>query len=299
MSTNRPDLSQANSAAPLQVRLLGQFDVRCNGLAVEIASRPAQALLAYLLLNAGVPQRREKLAGLLWPEASESNARSNLRHAVWRLRRALAAGEHPYLMADNFTVTFDAAAPYWLDTAALEQAAAPELPLEALLEAVAVYRGELLPGFYAEWVGLERERLHTVFERQMQALLDRLGEAARWGEVVREAERWIALGQAPERAYRALMLAHSGLGDVAGMAQSYQRCREALQRDLAVAPSEQTRALYERLRQAGPVAAPGGPPVNGTAADGEAVPGPAPASAPGNLPAPTTKFVGREREVAQ
>ena len=65
----------------LQVRLLGQFDLRLRGAAVALPSRPAQSLLAYLLLNAGTPHRREKLAGLLWPDASESNARSNLRHA--------------------------------------------------------------------------------------------------------------------------------------------------------------------------------------------------------------------------
>lgn len=280
----------------LQVRLLGQFDVRLNGVAVDLPSRPAQSLLAYLLLNAGTPHRREKLAGLLWPDASESNARSNLRHAVWRLRRALAAGGADFLLADNFTVAFDAAAPYWLDTAAVEQAAAADLPLNALREALSAYRGELLPGFYAEWVGLERERLHTVFERQMQVLLDRLCDAARWPDVLAEAERWLALGQAPERAYRALMLAHSGLGDVAGVAQVYQRCREALERDLGVEPSDQTRALYERLSRSGAL-----PAGNGASRPVE-IPAPRAAAPPagllGNLPAPTTKFVGREREVA-
>src|SRR5215212_8621972 len=123
----------------LQVRLLGQFDVRRDGAAVALPSRPAQSLLAYLLLNAGTPHRREKLAGLLWPDASESNARSNLRHAVWRLRQALGdslRGGPDYLITDNFTVTFDAAAPYWLDTAVLESAPAADIPLAELLEAV-------------------------------------------------------------------------------------------------------------------------------------------------------------------
>jgi hypothetical protein len=42
----------------LEVRLLGQFDVRLDGNPVEIHSRPAQSLLAYLLLNAGAALRR-------------------------------------------------------------------------------------------------------------------------------------------------------------------------------------------------------------------------------------------------
>jgi len=71
----------------LEIYLLGQFKLKSNDLPVELQSRPAQSLLAYLALNAGVTHRREKLAGLLWSEAPESNARSYLRLALWRIRR--------------------------------------------------------------------------------------------------------------------------------------------------------------------------------------------------------------------
>jgi len=52
----------------LKVRFLGQFDVRENGESIQIPSRPAQSLLAYLLLTPGTAHRREKLAGLLWQQ---------------------------------------------------------------------------------------------------------------------------------------------------------------------------------------------------------------------------------------
>src|SRR5262245_12628091 len=130
----------------LEVRLLGQFDVRLHGQTVDIPSRPAQSLLAYLLLHAGTAHRRERLAGLLWPDASETNARSNLRHAIWRLRRALGAEADHYLQADNFAVTFTADSAFWLDSAALERAGAADASLDALTTAVSAYRGELLPG---------------------------------------------------------------------------------------------------------------------------------------------------------
>ncbi|MEJ2265528.1 MAG: hypothetical protein P8X95_18965, partial [Anaerolineales bacterium] len=66
----------------LKFYLLGQFKLQADDLPVEFPSRPAQSLLAYLVLNAGVTHRREKLAGLLWPEATERNARSYLRQAL-------------------------------------------------------------------------------------------------------------------------------------------------------------------------------------------------------------------------
>jgi len=66
----------------LEVRLLGRFDVRHDGKAIAITSRPAQSLFAYLILSAGTAHRREKLAGLLWPDSLEETARDNLRHAL-------------------------------------------------------------------------------------------------------------------------------------------------------------------------------------------------------------------------
>ena len=71
----------------LEVRLLGRFEVRLDGAPIDLASRPAQSLFAYLTLNASVPHRRERLAGTLWPDTSDANARNSLRHALWTLRR--------------------------------------------------------------------------------------------------------------------------------------------------------------------------------------------------------------------
>ncbi len=70
----------------LEVRLLGQFDVRLDGQPVVIASRPAQSLLAYLLLNPHTARRHERLAGLLRPDTTGADSRSNLRVTLLRLR---------------------------------------------------------------------------------------------------------------------------------------------------------------------------------------------------------------------
>jgi DNA-binding SARP family transcriptional activator len=230
----------------LEVRLLGQFELRLDGAVVLLPSRPAQSLLAYLALSAGTAHRREKLAGLLWPDADEDNARNSLRHALWRIRKVIepdqAAG--PYLLSDDLAVSFNAGADYWLDAAALVRNADT---LQEQVQAVAVYRGELLPGFYDDWVTLERERLEAVFQHKMQRLLDRLVEERRWSQVLEWGERWVALGHAPEPGYRALMEAHAELGDRARLAQVYQRCREALFNELGVGPSVATRRLYARL----------------------------------------------------
>ncbi|NIS79918.1 MAG: hypothetical protein GTO14_06875 [Anaerolineales bacterium] len=76
----------------LKIFLLGQFKLQNNDLVLELPSRPAQSLLAYLVLNTGISHRREKLAGMLWPDSTESNARGYLRQALWRIRKTLESG---------------------------------------------------------------------------------------------------------------------------------------------------------------------------------------------------------------
>jgi DNA-binding SARP family transcriptional activator len=287
----------------LEIRLLGQFNLKHNCAPVEIPSRSTQSLLSYLLLNTGIAHRREKLAGLLWPDATEANARSYLRKALWQARKSLAAdtaeGEE-YLLADDISVTFNTNADYWLDADALKDKPTEGTSVEELIEAVSTYQGELLPGFYEEWITLERERLRAVFENKLQVLLDRLVEEGRWAETLDWGERWIALGSMPEPAYRALMIAHAALGNISKVAATYERCVQTLREKLGVEPSEQTIALFEQLR-------------NGTAFPSEAsiivnfqqtVPSEI-STAPSedgdrqvtNLPIPLTSFIGREEEI--
>jgi predicted ATPase/DNA-binding SARP family transcriptional activator len=270
----------------LEIRLLGQFTLRLNNHPIDLPSRPAQSLLAYLALKPGTPYRRERLSGLLWPDATETNARSYLRQALWRMRKALEAAQRDYFLADDLTIAFDAEADHWLDVALLEQEVSAHSPTDDLLHALEVYQGELLPGFYDEWVEPERERLQAIYEHKLTLLLDRLVAEQRWPAVLEWADRWIALGHVPEPAYRALMLTHSAAGDRASMAAAYQRCIEALRHELDVEPSEVTRALYEQLSHSEPVTA--------NRASLEVKP-----PATHNLPRQLTTFIGREREVAE
>jgi predicted ATPase/DNA-binding SARP family transcriptional activator len=262
----------------LEIRLLGQFEVRLNNEIVKISSQASQSLLAYLVLNAGTRQRREKLAGLLWPDSDHTKARRQLRQALWRLRKSIG---DEYFLADRVTLGFNPDANYTLDVEVLEDDTVWLLAPADLVKNISDYAGELLPGFYDEWTTLERERLRSVFELQMQLLLNRLLEGQRWADVLRCGECWIARGEIPELAYRALMIAHHGMGDASRISEVYHRCVEALQDELGVEPSSETRALYERLLT-----------------DEETLDMP-PRTPRHNLHQPMTSFVGRENELAQ
>ena len=79
-----------DAAPTLRVRLLGGLDLRLGEDRVApLDSGRAESLLAYLLLYRGTAQPRQRLAFLLWPDSTEPQARTNLRHLLHTLRRAL------------------------------------------------------------------------------------------------------------------------------------------------------------------------------------------------------------------
>lgn len=273
----------------LEIRLLGTFDIKDGNKALNIASRPAQSLFAYLVLSAGTSHRREKLAGMLWPDSLEETARDNLRHALWRIRKALPPKpKTDYLLADDVSITFNDSSEYWLDTAELERLN-ENASSDELMAVLSYYQGELLPGFYNDWVLLEREHLYSVFEHHMARLMSLLETEKRWLDILDWGERWIKLGQRPEPAYRALMKAHAAKGDMSKVAATYERCVKSL-KELAIAPSDQTRSLYEKLKVG-----------NDAAETGSAVPagGKRIVSRKTNLPVPLTSFIGRGKEVEE
>jgi WD40 repeat protein/basic membrane lipoprotein Med (substrate-binding protein (PBP1-ABC) superfamily)/DNA-binding SARP family transcriptional activator len=235
----------------LRIRLLGQFAVRWNGDLILIPSRPAQSLFAYLALNAGLTHRREKLYGMFWPDSSDENARGYLRSALWRIRKSFDEAEIPWgdildITDIDATLKKDAALQIDADRI-LERGGKDSWTFEQLSEILALYEGELLPGFYDEWVVLERERIHAAYEQKMRALLDISLASQLWEEALEWGERWIAQGFAPEAAYQALMIAHAGLGDSSSAVVVYRRCQENLGRELGVEPSDELRALRDQL----------------------------------------------------
>lgn len=155
------------AGARWRVRLLGGFEIDDGRHRhTRLRSRAAMALLARVALAPARDHAREELATLLWPEADATTCRNRLRQTLSLLKAVLEPpGTAPVLLADRRVVR---AAPgaLWCDATAFEQA----LRMGDPAEAAALYRGELLPGFYDEWIHDERGRL--------QALQDGLAGAA-------------------------------------------------------------------------------------------------------------------------
>ena len=149
-------------AAAWQVRLLGGFEIDDGRHRhTRLRSRAAMLLLARVALAPARDHAREELASLLWPDADAAACRARLRQTLSLLKAVLEPpGAAPVLLADRRVLRVAPGA-LWCDALAFEHAARQGGRERAL----ALYRGELLPGLYDEWVLDERQRLANVHER--------------------------------------------------------------------------------------------------------------------------------------
>lgn len=232
--------------------LLGGFDFAGVGAAIPVFSRKARAMVAYLALQSGHSQSREKLAALLWGVNGEAQARMSLRQAVSAVRKAMYASGGGRFLTEGASISlhlddFD------FDVARFEALAASSAPAD-LEQALVVYRGDLLDGFtlkeepFEDWLRVERERLRTVAVAALDRLVRHYGATNDLASSVRAAARLLALEPLREDIHRALMRAYAAQGRINLALKQYELCRDALQRDLQLSPEQETRQLYETLR---------------------------------------------------
>jgi serine/threonine protein kinase/tetratricopeptide (TPR) repeat protein len=239
---------------PLSIHLLGAFELTSAGTPLTTIDWPRlQSLLAYLVLHASAPQSRTHLAFLFWPDSTESQAHTNLRHLVYRLRHALPDAD-AFLHAEKQTLQWQPDAPWTLDVADFERAVARAAQAEqqaevrlALEQAVELFRGDLLPGCYEEWILSERERLRHLLLDALERLTLLLEQERDYPEAIRMAQRLLRHDPLHEATYRHLMRLYALTGDRATALRTYHACATILERELATEPELATREAYESL----------------------------------------------------
>lgn len=302
--------------AALRVTLLGDFALARGADPITVGSSArAGSLLAYLILHQRAPQARERLAFLLWPDSTESQARTNLRRELHHLRRALPRPDE-HLRVDRKTLRWRQASPARVDVLEFESALARADELEAaadrktarqhLDDAAARYGGDLLPGCYERWIEPERDRLRRDCARVLERLARLCENDGDLPAAIRHAERLVRHDPLRETSYARLIDLHGAAGDRAAALDAYQRCEEVLERELGLEPGPATIEARERALAADAVL---GPPAREAAegerhaAGGEQAGGAwlkanerARVGSP--RPDPTLPLVGRERERA-
>jgi DNA-binding SARP family transcriptional activator len=231
--------------------LFGGFEVLLpSGRHVKLAARKAQALLAYCALRPG-SHLRQTLATLLWGESSDDRARNSLRQTLFVLRAGLGERTSEFLRIEADTIATNPAA-FDLDVRAFERLAA-EGTVQALEQAAALYRGDLLEGLIVEaevfeqWLMQERERLRDLAIEVLARLFRHHSSNAAPDSAIQTARRLLTLDPLQETVHRALMrlLARSGRREAA--LQQYDVCAALLKRELRLDPDIETTKLRDDI----------------------------------------------------
>ncbi|MEW5957004.1 MAG: AAA family ATPase [Chloroflexota bacterium] len=258
----------------LSLSLLGGFEVTLDGEPIAaFGTDKARALLAFLAVEAARPHRRAELAGMLWSDLPEKKAAHNLSQTLLRLRRALREPDPPaqsFLLVTSQEVQFNPRSDYRLDVALFRELITAQrqhhsspgetcpICIQWLQQAAALYRGDLLSGFFVrDCVGFEEWRLVLQEALHGQALdmlarlavyYERRGEAE---QVQHYARRQVALEPWREQAHLQLMRALAWRGQFGAALEQYQTYRRTLARELGLRPSAEATTLYEQIRAAG------------------------------------------------
>jgi len=255
----------------LQITLLGSLRLADGrGVVLELPTRAAQSLLVYLLLNRGRLFPRDLLAGLFWGESPESRARASLSTTLWRLRQVLEPAGVPrgaYLRVSHAgDLGFRVEGAVSLDVDVFERGTRVlrgGRPLQVdtareLSAGIEVYTGDLLPGFYEEWVLRERERLRLLFIRALYELMRYHAGREELEESLAYGRRLVVADPLREEVQREMMRLYARSGQRAMALRQYESCRAALRAELGVAPLPETTALFREVRRAvGDVVSPG------------------------------------------
>ncbi len=241
----------------LELSLLGGFSLRSRNqpVAMPHASR-LQSLVAYLALRAGSSHTRQHLSSVFWPDASDSQARNNLRQLLHQFRRSVPDVGR-FLAIDASTVSWRQDAEVKLDVSDFESALSRAEEAEraadsatrriALEQAVAIYRGDLFPACYDDWIAPERERLRDRWLWALGSLVRVLEEQRQVDEAIAYAQQLARSDPLDESAARTLMRLFAEKHDRAKALRVYHECSSALSHELGVSPSPATREIYEQL----------------------------------------------------
>lgn len=207
------------------------------------------ALLAYLALARPRGfRRRDELLGIFWPELDAERARRALGQAVHFLRRALGSD----VIVSRGTAELGlAGGAAWCDAVALEEA----LDTGRADDALALYRGDLLVGFFLSdappfehWLETERARLRRRTADAALSLADALAQGSNPAGAAPVLQQAAAILPHDEAVLRRLLAALDAAGDRAGALEAYETFAARLREDLDVAPAPETAAAAAAIR---------------------------------------------------
>lgn len=238
-------ISAEVSETPAVLHLFGGPFVICGRQRLEIPEG-SKRLLAFVALHNRRIDRRYA-AGALWPNGDDLRASGNLRSALWRLNLAgihvLSADNHGLAICDDVSVDVEIITA-WANRLIAGSASRDDL----IIMPWGIDVLDLLPGWYDEWVLMEREHIRQRILHALEALSRKLIQLRRCAEAVEAAMIAVSAEPLRESAQRVLIEAHLAEGNWVEGRRSFEVYRDLLARELGTRPGPELTAMIRCTR---------------------------------------------------
>jgi len=245
-------IGEAPTGPSLRVYALGDARVEMDGRSVQWPVMQSRDLL-FCLLQHPSGLRKERIGEVFWPDHAPHKLDGIFRSTLYRLRRTLS---RQVILFEDDLYRFNRSVSYWFDVEAFEELLdeanlpGPQAKMEDLLErALSLYRGDYLPGIYADWSALERERLRTRYLVALETLAQLYSTGRNLRRAIELYHRVLGLDPYREAVHRDIMRCYQRLGDRAAAIRQYQTCVEVLREDLGLSPARETEEAYLEIIQ--------------------------------------------------
>jgi DNA-binding SARP family transcriptional activator len=228
----------STAQATTRLLLLGGFQLVYEGALLALPVH-AQRLLAYLALSEH--SSRVLTAGTLWPDVREQRALGNLRSTVWRLQRicpsVVVASRNLLTLAEDVTVDVREC------RAAVAHTGRNPTDRGAAELAQGSFCHELLPGWYEDWILLERDRLQHLRLQALEEAADLMLRRGHYVEALDAALAAVRSDPLRESARRLILRIHLAEGNEVEAMRHFHSYRALLAAELGIEPSPRTWAL--------------------------------------------------------
>lgn len=251
-------MSSSNSSQStdkgLSICLFGPHLFQCAGHPFRIRIRGATLdLLVYLVVHAGRAMRREYVAETVWGQLNEARQRSAFNSAVWRIRKTLKDLPGVSLESTSRTISLS------LDDVSVDARSLTNLVRESadhmnaeladrLLAALDATDLPFLSGRVPDWALAEQERMMNVRLRAMTIMMHWYGDCRRYEDALEIGRDLLTKDPFRENAQIDMMWLYVMNGQRANAVRQYQTYTALLERELAIEPMAETRALYDHIR---------------------------------------------------
>lgn len=259
-------------APGIRIFCFGGFRIELEGgKTIQFSTDKSRALLVYLAVESDRAFRRSHLAGLLWSETGEEQGLHNLRQTLSLLRKVWEKLEvdDPLLLTDRDTVQLNPSIQLQVDLCAFENTLSEayqyfqnhkdltNLNIRQLIKALDYFRAPFLDRYelnnsqlFDEWALATRERTNQAAIEAFTLLCEYFERRGEYSSAADIARRIVELAPWDESAHITLMRLLAVNQHWSAAQNQYIQLEQYLKRNLAVAPTQETTAMYQKIRSA-------------------------------------------------